>query len=116
MKDKGNNLSTYEIVLFIMTSCKILELIMFFASTCFGHLHSLKCANMQQLSRKSVPIHERNVYKVQQFYVTKDSYMGLKKILLKTHNKATKNITRHVYKLVPRQGSSCDHHQDVFSF
>ncbi len=56
---------------------------------------------MQQLSRESVPIHERRVYKVQQPYVTKDSYMGLKKILLKTHNKGTKNITRHVYELVP---------------
>jgi hypothetical protein len=93
-----------------------LELIMFFAITCFGHLHSWKCANMQQLSRESVPIHERNVYKVQQSYVTKDSYMGLKKNLLKTHNKATKNITIHVYKLVPWQGSSFDHHQYVFSF
>jgi len=38
VKGKRNNLNIYEIVLFIMTSCKILELVMFFASTCFGHL------------------------------------------------------------------------------
>jgi hypothetical protein len=71
---------------------------------------------MQQLSIESMPIHERSAYKVQQPYGTKDSYMGLKKNLPKTHNKATKNIRRHVHKLVPWQGSSFDHHQDVFFF